>query len=91
MRVARAKPQDKQTAKVFMSGASQAVRLPQEFRFDCDQVAIRRVGRHIILSPRFADWDDYWANAARPSEDFVDAVLNRHDDELPLEERAAFD
>lgn len=83
------KPSD--TAKVFMNGRSQAVRLPAEYRFDCDQVAIRRVGRHLILSPRFTDWEDYWANSARPSDDFVETIRNRHDDELPLEHRATFD
>ena len=83
------KPAD--TAKVFMTGRSQAVRLPAEYRFDTDQVAIRRVGRHVILSPRFTDWDEYWANAARPSDEFVEAIRTRHDDELPLEERASFD
>lgn len=84
-------PAKRQSAKVFMSGRSQAVRLPQEFRFDCDEVAIRREGRHVILSPRFKDWEDYWANSERPTKDFVDAVLNRHDDEPPLEERKLFD
>ena len=79
------------TAKVFMSGRSQAVRLPAEYRFDCDQVAIRKVGRHLILSPRYTDWNDYWANSVRPSDEFVEAVRKRHEDELPLEERAAFD
>ena len=67
------------TAKVFMNGRSQAVRLPAEYRFDCDQVAIRRVGRHLILSPRFTDWEDYWANSARPSDEFVDAIRHRHE------------
>lgn len=76
------------TAKVFMSGRSQAVRLPREFRFDCDTVAIRRVGRHVILSPKYESWEDYWENATRPSADFVESVLNRSSDELPLEERA---
>ena len=31
-------------AKVFWSGRSQAVRLPKTFRFDTDQVRIRRHG-----------------------------------------------
>jgi len=83
-----AKPRN--TAKVFMSGASQAVRLPREYRIDSDQVGIHRIGRHIVLSPKFSDWDDYWANAERPSEDFVDSIINRHDDESPAEERASF-
>ena len=85
------KQSDKFTAKVFMSGRSQAVRLPREFRFECAEVAIRRVGKHVILSPKYARWEGYWANSTRPSDDFVDSVLNRRDDELPLEERVSID
>ena len=38
-----------------MSGKSQAIRLPKKFGFDdgCDEVLIRQVGRHLILSPRY--------------------------------------
>jgi len=78
------------TAKVFMSGASQAVRLPKEYRVDADQVGIHRIGRHIVLSPKFSDWDDYWSNAAEPTDDFVDSITNRQDGEFLLEERASF-
>ena len=38
------------TAKLFMHGGSQAVRLPREFRFEGKQVYIRRVGRDVVLS-----------------------------------------
>ena len=38
-------------AKVFMSGRSQAVRLPKRFRFDCDEVEITRQGDAVILRP----------------------------------------
>lgn len=82
---------NKKTAKIFMSGRSQAVRLPREFRFDCDSVAIRRVGRHVILSPKYNSWGDYWQNATRPSSDFVESVLKRNRDELPLEERVSIE
>ena len=41
-----------------MSGRSQAVRLPKEFRFDVDRVIIRREGRHVVQSPPFKDWED---------------------------------
>ena len=34
-------------ARIFMNGRSQAVRLPREFRFDTDKVAIRREGRNV--------------------------------------------
>ncbi|HTW69241.1 MAG TPA: AbrB/MazE/SpoVT family DNA-binding domain-containing protein, partial [Acetobacteraceae bacterium] len=39
------------TAKLFMNGRSQAVRLPREFRFEGDEVRIRRVGRGVLLEP----------------------------------------
>ncbi len=81
------------SAKVFMSGLSQAVRLPKKFRFskECDEVAIRQVGRHLILSPRFADWEDYWANSTRFDDDFANTVLALRGSELPVEERQSFD
>lgn len=42
-----------QTAKVFQSGNSQAVRIPAEFRFDTDEVFIRRTSDgEVVLSPR---------------------------------------
>lgn len=40
------------TAKVFQSGNSQAVRLPKEFRFDVDEVEVSREGDALILRPR---------------------------------------
>ena len=40
-----------QTAKVFTSGRSQAVRIPKEFRFDAEEVFINRVGDAVILTP----------------------------------------
>ena len=87
------KTESTDTAKVFMSGKSQAVRLPKKFRFTggCDEVSVRQVGRHLILSPLYSDWDDYWANSSRPSDDFVEAVLGRKESELPAEERVSFD
>jgi antitoxin VapB len=49
------------TAKLFKNGRSQAVRLPAEFRFEGDEVQIRRDPEtgDVILSPlnkSFADW-----------------------------------
>ncbi|WP_181705494.1 antitoxin [Chthonobacter rhizosphaerae] len=37
------------TAKIFMSGNSQAVRLPREFRFTSTEVEIFRRGDEIVL------------------------------------------
>jgi antitoxin VapB len=47
------------TAKLFVTGRSQAVRLPREFRFGGDEVFIRRdpVTGDIILSAKPTSWD----------------------------------
>jgi antitoxin VapB len=39
------------TAKLFMTGRSQAVRLPKEFRFEGKEVRISRVGNGVLLQP----------------------------------------
>jgi antitoxin VapB len=43
--------QDKATAKLFMHGRSQAVRLPKEFRFEGSEVRVSRIGDKVILEP----------------------------------------
>lgn len=50
-----------EVAKVFMTGRSQAVRLPKSCRFDTAEVSVRRVGRSVVLTPL----DDDWATAVR--------------------------
>jgi antitoxin VapB len=41
----------RQTAKLFMHGRSQAVRLPKEFRFEGNEVQVSRIGDKVILEP----------------------------------------
>ncbi len=50
------------TAKLFRNGRSQAVRLPKEFRFEGDEVSIRREGESVVLEPlKRRDWPrGYW-------------------------------
>lgn len=54
-----------QTAKLFANGRSQAVRLPAEFRFEGDEVFIRRdpITGDVILSSRegWTSWDEFLA------------------------------
>ena len=45
------------TAKVFMTGRSQAVRLPKAFRFEGGEVRIRAEGSAVILEPIESNWD----------------------------------
>jgi antitoxin VapB len=39
------------TAKLFMHGRSQAVRLPKEFRMPGKEVRVRKVGDTVVLEP----------------------------------------
>jgi len=63
-----------QTAKVFQNGKSQAVRLPKNFRFNCAEVGIQRVGQMICLIEKDKAWDNF-INAEPATDDFVEAVL----------------
>ena len=49
---------DKVTAKLFMTGRSQAVRLPKEFRLPGTEVRVRRLGRGVLLEPVEQGVDD---------------------------------
>jgi antitoxin VapB len=62
-------------AKVFMSGRSQAVRIPAEYRFTTDEVYIRRDPQNgdLILSEAPGGWDEVFAalDSAGFPEDFL--------------------
>jgi antitoxin VapB len=66
-----------QTAKLFKNGRSQAVRLPKEFRFEGDEVYVRREGRSVVLMPKVQPKEDQW-------KDFFEA-LDMFDPRFPLE------
>jgi len=63
-----------ETAKVFWSGRSQAVRLPRAFRVDGREVRIRRRGRAIVLEPVPESWEWLDALVDDVDDDFVSAV-----------------
>jgi len=67
-----------QTAKIFVTGRSQAVRLPLEFRFDGTEVFIRRDAAtgDVVLSRKPTDWQG-----------LLDAVAQNKDDDLLIERR----
>ena len=62
------------TAKVFMSGNSQAIRLPKEFRFEGDEVYIKKGKNGIILleKPKKS-----WEEIAADMPAFPDFNVNR--------------
>lgn len=52
------------TAKLFMHGRSQAVRLPKEFRFEGSEVMVSKRGDKVILEPLVKpaiDIEQFWA------------------------------
>jgi antitoxin VapB len=74
-------------AKIFWSGRSQAVRLPKDFRFDGEEVRIRRHGNAVILEPVAEDWSWLDSIVAKLDEDFAQAV----NEQPELQERPALD
>ena len=74
------------TAKLFRNGRSQAVRLPVEFRFEGDEVFIRRdlATGDVILSSRPGSWQDFLNLVAK-----LDVPIDFMDDrtDTPPEER----
>jgi len=63
-----------ETAKLFWSGRSQAVRLPKEFRFTGEQVRIRKHGSAVILEPVVSNWAWLDAIAMPLDDDFTKAI-----------------
>ena len=67
-----------QTAKLFVNGHSQAVRLPAAFRFDTQEVFIRKdpITGDVILSRRPDDWNGFLIAAKNVDmpEDFLSAT-----------------
>ena len=45
-----------ETAKLFASGRSQAVRLPKAYRFTGEEVVVKRFGSGVLLLPIAAPW-----------------------------------
>jgi antitoxin VapB len=85
-------PQKTAKAKVFMSGRSQAVRIPAEYRFRSPEVSIRRdpASGDVILSEGPGTWAEVFAalDAANIPEDFMSEAER---DMRPPERRASLD
>jgi antitoxin VapB len=73
------------TAKIFQSGNSQAVRLPQEFRFNSSEVEIFRRGDEVVLREKRRNLVEAFDRLAELPDDMIEAI--EHMDDLPPEER----
>jgi antitoxin VapB len=68
-----------QTAKIFVTGRSQAARLPLKFRFDVPEVFIRHdpITEDVVLSRKPSDWHG-----------LLEVVALNKDEEFKLERRS---
>jgi len=61
-----------QSAKLFINGRSQAVRLPKEFQFSGKDVFIQKVGDAVILLPHDKSWEVFLHGLNYFTDDFMD-------------------
>lgn len=71
------------TAKVFMNGRSQAIRLPREFRVGTDEVHLKKTTEGFLVIER-DPWELFEEEGRELSEDFMAERI-----QPPLEDRAA--
>ena len=60
------------TAKIFMSGSSQAVRLPKDFRLNGVEVYINKFKNVVMLVPKDNPWISLVASLDKFSDDFME-------------------
>ena len=59
------------TTKIFKNGRSQAVRLPKEYRFDTDEVYIKKFENMVLLIPKNDPWKIFLESLEKFSDDFM--------------------
>lgn len=74
-----------ETAKLFVNGSSQAVRLPKEFRFMGNEVYVQKVGETVILVPKDKVWETFIEGINGFTDDYFEAVQSGHDNEFQSE------
>ena len=82
-----------QTAKLFINGRNQAVRLPAAYRFDGNEVFIRQDVEtgDVLLSRRPANWDAFFAAVQQAKAGFPDEFLGADEREQGRQMRDPFD
>jgi antitoxin VapB len=66
-----------ETAKLFVNGQSQAVRLPKEFRFTGTEVYIQKVGNTVMLFPKERIWETFLNGLNSFTEDIFEDERNQ--------------
>lgn len=58
--------------RLFMSGNSQAVRIPREFQLEGDEVEIQRRGNTLIIRPKKQTWQPLTDSLVLFTSDFME-------------------
>lgn len=72
------------TARLFQSGRSQAVRLPKEYRFVGTEVVVKHFGNGVLLLPMNDPWQTLEAGLATFEPGFV-LTREQPDDQIRAE------
>lgn len=62
-----------ETAKVFETGSGQSVCLPAQYRFQVDEVLVRRLGDAMLLVPKDSLWQTFLDGLNGFTEDIFEA------------------
>jgi len=58
--------------RLFMSGNSQAVRIPREFQLEGDEVEIQRRGNTLVIRPKKLSWVPFMDSLKKFTPDFME-------------------
>ena len=59
------------TTRPFMSGRSQAVRIPKEYRFEDTELIVNRVGQSLVITPKNAIRETFYSGLTMFTADFL--------------------
>jgi antitoxin VapB len=79
------------TAKIFTTGRSQAVRLPKAYRFNTTEVTIERQGNAVILRPKVQTKEEWWDEMDQILAGFEGMPLDIERDRSGLSDPVSFD
>ena len=59
------------TTRPFMSGRSQAVRIPKEYRFEDTELIVNRIGSSLVITPKDAIQEAFFSGLSMFTDDFL--------------------
>jgi antitoxin VapB len=74
------------TTKVFVSGNSQAVRLPKEYQVEDKELFVQKIGSTLVLFSKESPWEAFERSLSEFSDDFMADGRNQP----PAQERESF-